>query len=125
MLSQRMYEARVIAGLTQLALSEALTDAGYPTTEEVILRYEMGQTIPTARILIELASILNVDSSYFLHASADFSLEKPVIEPRNFPRPTELLNMPLAEREYWINCSFNLATNEDFEIFEAFGEEDF
>src|SRR5437773_662211 len=118
MLSQRIIEARVIAGLTQQALAEALTGAGYPTTEEVILRYEMGQAVPTTPMLIELASILKVDSSYFLDALADFSLENPVIEPRNFPRPTELLNMPLAAREYWINYSFSLAINEDFEIFE-------
>src|SRR5436190_17343556 len=117
MLSQRIIEARVIAGLTQQTLAEALTGAGYPTTEEVILRYEMGQAVPTTPILIELASILKVDSRYFLHALADFSSEELVLEPRNFPRPTELLAMPVAEREYWINYSFNLATNEDFEIF--------
>lgn len=37
----------------------------------------------------------------------------------------ELLSLPLEERERYIAWSFELAANEDFEIFEAYSEEDF
>ena len=40
-----------------------------------------------------------------------------------FPTATELLSMPVEERSRLTKISFALAAKEDFEIFEAFGEE--
>jgi hypothetical protein len=37
----------------------------------------------------------------------------------------ELLELPIEERERYIARSFELAANEDFEIFEAYSEDDF
>jgi len=37
----------------------------------------------------------------------------------------ELLALPADERELYIARSFEMAANEDFEIFEAYDEEDF
>lgn len=55
----------------------------------------------------------------------DFALEEPVAETSRFPSATELLAMSADERERWIRQSFEQAADEDFEVFEAFGEEDF
>ena len=40
------------------------------------------------------------------------------------PTATELLNMPAEERDEWTSRAFELAKDMDFEIFEAFGEEE-
>lgn len=40
------------------------------------------------------------------------------------PTATELLNMPAEERNAWTRRAFELAKDMDFEIFEAFGEEE-
>ena len=42
-----------------------------------------------------------------------------------FPSARELLEMPEAERQHWIDRSITLAQEEEFEIFEAYGEEIF
>jgi Zn-dependent peptidase ImmA (M78 family) len=55
----------------------------------------------------------------------EFALEEPVPETREFPSATELLAMSADEREQWVQQSFEQAAGEDFEVFEAFGEEDF
>lgn len=54
-----------------------------------------------------------------------FAIEEPVPETRDFPSATELLAMPVELREKWMQQSFEMAAGEDFEVFEAFGEETF
>ena len=44
---------------------------------------------------------------------------------KGFPSATELLAMPIEEREKWMALSFRLAEKEEFEIFDAYGEEKF
>jgi len=44
---------------------------------------------------------------------------------REFPSATELIQMDEAERDCWMTKMFELAEGMDFEVFEAFGEEEF
>jgi hypothetical protein len=43
----------------------------------------------------------------------------------SMPSPTQLLAMSEEERQKWIDLSFELAKDMDFEIFDAFGEKYF
>lgn len=43
----------------------------------------------------------------------------------DFPSATELIQMDEVERDHWMTKMFDLAEDMDFEIFEAFGEEEF
>lgn len=52
----------------------------------------------------------------------DFAIEEPLAYTSEFPLPTELLAMPPDQREQWIRQALEAAANEDFEIFEAFDE---
>lgn len=67
MLGERIRQARLLAGLTQEALADALTDAGHPATKAVISKYEKNKSTPSAQFLLLAASILDVPSSYFTH----------------------------------------------------------
>jgi len=52
-------------------------------------------------------------------------VEDTAAETRLFPTATELLVMSDIERETWMQRSLDLAVNEEFETFDAFGEENF
>jgi Zn-dependent peptidase ImmA (M78 family)/transcriptional regulator with XRE-family HTH domain len=67
MLGERIRQARLLAGLTQSALANALTGAGHPATKAVISKYEKNKSTPSAPFLLLAASILDVPSSYFTH----------------------------------------------------------
>lgn len=67
MIGERIRQARLLAGLTQEALADALTDAGHPATKAVISKYEKNKSTPSAQFLLLAASILDVPSSYFTH----------------------------------------------------------
>ena len=67
MMGERIRQARLLAGLTQEALADALTDAGHPATKAVISKYEKNKSTPSAQFLLLAASILDVPSSYFTH----------------------------------------------------------
>ena len=67
MLGERIRQARLLAGLTQEALADALADAGHPATKAVISKYEKNKSTPSAQFLLLAASILDVPSSYFVH----------------------------------------------------------
>jgi Zn-dependent peptidase ImmA (M78 family)/DNA-binding XRE family transcriptional regulator len=67
MLGERIRQARLLAGLTQEALADALTNAGHPATKAVISKYEKNKSTPSAQFLLLAASILDVPSSYFTH----------------------------------------------------------
>jgi transcriptional regulator with XRE-family HTH domain len=55
MLSERIRQARLLAGMTQEALAEALTEAGHSATKAVISKYEMGKSAPKASVLLDRA----------------------------------------------------------------------
>jgi len=55
----------------------------------------------------------------------NFNDQEIITETKESPSPTELLAMPADERELWVQRSFELAANQEFEVFEAFGEEHF
>jgi hypothetical protein len=54
----------------------------------------------------------------------DFAIEEPMAYTSEFPLPTELLAMPPDQREQWMQQALEAAANEDFEIFEAFDEDE-
>lgn len=66
-----------------------------------------------------------VSDERVLQALPDFEMPGSVSESDAFPTATELMAMPPEDREYWIERSYALAADQDFEIFEAFGEEEF
>ena len=55
----------------------------------------------------------------------EFDLPEPLIETSGYPTAVEIMAMDEEERDYWIERSFKMAEGMDFEIFEAFGEEEF
>lgn len=67
MVGNRIRQARLLAGLTQDALANALAEAGHPATKAVISKYEKNKGAPSAQFLLLAASILGVPSSYFTH----------------------------------------------------------
>lgn len=67
MVGNRIRQARLLAGLTQAALANALAEAGHPATKAVISKYEKNRSVPSAQFLLLAASILGVPSSYFTH----------------------------------------------------------
>ena len=58
-----------------------------------------------------------------LQVLPDYNCSELDIETDIFPTARELLAMPAEERTRLTTISFALAADEDFEIFEAFGEE--
>jgi Zn-dependent peptidase ImmA (M78 family)/transcriptional regulator with XRE-family HTH domain len=67
MFGERIRQARLLAGLTQEALAEALTDAGCAVTKAAVSKYEKNKSRPSAQFLMLAASILAVPNSYFTH----------------------------------------------------------
>ena len=66
-----------------------------------------------------------VSDERVLQALPDFEFAESVSESDIFPTATELMAMPREDREYWMDRSYALAADEEFELFEAFGEEEF
>ena len=60
-----------------------------------------------------------------LQVFPDYEFADEDVVPDIFPTASELLTMPAEKRQRLLDISFALARNEDFEIFEAFGEEEF
>ena len=65
-----------------------------------------------------------VSNERILEALPDFEPPPSFAEITEPPTATELLNMPAEERDGWTSRAFELAKDMDFEIFEAFGEEE-
>ncbi|MCU0481991.1 MAG: helix-turn-helix domain-containing protein [Anaerolineae bacterium] len=112
MIGERIRQARHIAGLSQEALADALTQAGYPASPITISEFEDDKDTPTSSLLHPIADVLGMPIDYF---ADDFE----------FPKPSQLLAMPESEREKWIMLSIELAKGIEFEQFDAFGEEYF
>jgi Zn-dependent peptidase ImmA (M78 family) len=90
MLGERIRQARLLAGLTQESLADALTDAGHPATKAVVSKYEKNKSTPPAQFLLLAASILEVPTSYFTH------------QPRqqvNWLAFRRHINLPIREQE--------------------------
>ena len=66
-----------------------------------------------------------VSDERILQALPDFDFSMSVSESDEFPTAMELMAMPHEDREYWIELSYELAADQEFELFEAFGEEEF
>ena len=60
------------------------------------------------------------------NSGADFLAPVAELLPEgDFPSATELMEMDEAERDSWMEKMFDLAEGMEFEVFEAFGEEEF
>lgn len=70
MISVRVKQARLLAGLTQQQLADRLGEQGYRVTKAAISKYEKGKSMPPARFLLLASAILNVRSAYFTHQPA-------------------------------------------------------
>lgn len=88
----------------------------YIADEEPVLLHQM--------ILHAVAEGL-VTADHIRQVLPDFSFEDSIVDNGGFPTPTELLAMSSEDREKWLERSFEHAKDEDFEHFEAFGEEEF
>lgn len=70
MRGERLRQARLLAGLNQEELAQALTAAGKPATKAVISKYERGKSTPKPTFMLELARILGVSPVYFMASEA-------------------------------------------------------
>lgn len=89
----------------------------YIGDEEPLLLSQMVQ-----RTLTE--GLINVDRVSIVSDSLILD-EEETVRSSEYPTATELLEMDEAERSHWMSKMFELAKDMDFEVFEAFGEEDF
>jgi hypothetical protein len=95
-------------------------------TYERLIRYIVESMTPEKVLALETptddpeaAQLVSVLKSQVADVANPLDIEQP------FPNQLELLAMPHDERLKWIERSFVLAANENFELFEAFGEEEF
>lgn len=66
MMGERLRQARLVAGLTQDEVVIGLREFGVSLTKAGLSKYERGGSSPSAAMLLQLASVLGVRSSYFL-----------------------------------------------------------
>ena len=66
MLSQRIRQARLMAGLSQEELAARLTELNHPITKQAISKYENGDMMPKPTTILKLVQALNVDTEYLL-----------------------------------------------------------
>jgi Zn-dependent peptidase ImmA (M78 family)/transcriptional regulator with XRE-family HTH domain len=66
MIGERMRQARLLAGLTQEQAVGRLSEYGIGLTKAGLSKYERGGSNPSASLLLKLAKVLDVPSSYFL-----------------------------------------------------------
>lgn len=66
-LGATILELRAAAGLTQLTLSQVLTEAGAAVSEAKVRRWEAGDHTPDAWEINRLASVLEVDPDQLVH----------------------------------------------------------
>ena len=66
-----------------------------------------------------------VSGDRILQALPKYEFPSTLAETTEFPTAAELAGMSFEEREVWIKRSFELSKSIEFEIFEAFGEEEF
>ncbi len=66
MISQRIRQARAIAGLSQDEVVLALGGRGVSLTKAALSKYERGASVPRASLLKQLGDVLRVPAEYFL-----------------------------------------------------------
>ena len=67
MIGARLKQARMLAGMTQQQLADAIKEVGFGITKQAISKYETGKSFPSARFMLLASSILDVPSTYFMH----------------------------------------------------------
>lgn len=70
MIGARLKQARLLAGMTQRELANALGEGGLKITAAAISKYEKGKSFPTAQFMLRAGGVLNVPGSYLLHQPA-------------------------------------------------------
>lgn len=67
MLGTRIRQARLLAGMSQQDVVDALGDAGFPTNQAKIIAYEKDRDIPNAPTLMEMSRVFNVPPVWLMH----------------------------------------------------------
>ena len=67
MMGTRIRQARLLAGMTQQDVVDALRNAGLPTNNAKIIAYEKDRDIPNAPTLMEMSRLFNVPPVWLMH----------------------------------------------------------
>ena len=67
MIGARLKQARLLAGMTQQQLADAVQEAGFRITKQAISKYETGKSFPSAPFLLHATAALNVPVTYLHH----------------------------------------------------------
>lgn len=67
MIGARLKQARMLAGMTQQQLADAVKEVGFSITKQAISKYETGKSFPSARFMLLASGVLDVPSSYLFH----------------------------------------------------------
>jgi Zn-dependent peptidase ImmA (M78 family)/transcriptional regulator with XRE-family HTH domain len=70
MQGKRIRQARLAAGLTLQELSSRLAEAGIELTRAALSKYECDKSLPSAHVILAMASELHVEPSYFFSPSS-------------------------------------------------------
>lgn len=122
---RRAYDLDIIAYSAYKAMNIEYRSRGwhkeepvqYIGDEEPLLLNQMAQRAVTE-------GLINVDRVTLVSDSLLFD-EDELIDSSEYPSATEMLEMDDEEREFWMAKMFELAKEIEFEVFEAFGEEEF
>ncbi len=67
MIGQRLYQARLLSGMTQKEVVIRLAQLGYEVTSAVISKYELNKSTPPPSLMVALAQVFQVDTQYFFY----------------------------------------------------------
>lgn len=67
MMGTRIRQARLLAGMTQQEVADALVDAGFQANKAKIIAFEKDRDIPNAPTLMEMSRLFNVPPVWLMH----------------------------------------------------------
>ena len=67
MIGTRIRQARLLAGMSQQDIADALDRAGIPTTKIAVSKFERGKEMPDASVLMALSRFFNVPLVWLMH----------------------------------------------------------
>ena len=122
---RRAYDLNIISASTYKAMNIDYKSRGWHKGEPVqyigdeeplLLKQMAGRAVTEGLINVDRVTLVSdsllLDEDELLHST-------------EYPSATELLEMHDEERDMWMSKMFDLAQNMEFEVFEAYGEEDF
>jgi len=106
MISERLRQARLRAGLTQQEVVSRLSEAALNLTKAALSKYELGRSSPNATLLVNLARILGVRSDYFLKQPTVnvqwLSFRKQASFARRWQERIKARAMDIVEAQVWL-----------------------